>query len=1433
MDATGWWNAIATVTSGAVAAAVTALVAHLLAKRRSHGDAYSGRQPALVGRSGFWIVGIAIASAIVTAVTVLNPWAWAASALVALGVALAVWWLGARRRARWKAAPLVSSSVHCLMADAVSVGESRYEFGVPPLLSRVYTHQVLSETRNRDNRDADADNHRFAFEHGVPIHDVLRDSRNHIVVTGPAGVGKSTLLHHITASSWPWWRRATREQHASDAPIPKFVPLLLPATQLVGRHNIAEALGLPHRIFDTPPAPGAAWLILVDAIDEISRVAHRRDVLDTLCRHLQHASYLRSPCRYVITTRSLPDAAWRDFRFAGANEYRLNPFTDDQLRSFLERHQSGRKEDCDNPRDVQAETTRRVDAFVEAMRARGMLDIVRLPLLARLAADLYFAEHTDQAIPGRRIDIYEQATTSLLTKFDQTLETHPQETQDQVYEVLEKLGSTYKAPDRQGEASSRAVVLRKFLANIAHQALIGGQASIIDIACTLTNTAIRPATSPRRNAIETLCESTGLITDSHTRPRFIHQTFAEFLAAPYIASTYGDDPAKWNSSLANPDTRVKAVFAFAALSSEARNLLINTLIDDPQAIIQAGWIAAEDMCNESDRDAVVHGLWRQMPGSHIDDWWQPVDALGAVPTNQEHIVDVCNDESAPPFVRFAAARILYKFDQEAGLPLLLHFMQASAHTPQLYIAAAAELAKNEPSVVDALRSSAVLLMRHPNSVHWGISAAREIAPWDPQFATTLLTDATNNDELSAMDRIHAASALAEFEESGVIALREYVTGDDIASRDRCHAAILLEKFDRPFASKFLEAFITQTNDVDFDRIQAASALASYDRNGIKMLRSFASDKGVPDLLRIEAADSLTNHRRTDGINFLSSFAADSTLSSYARQSATAKLTSHDRATGLVMLQQLAQDESFDEEARVWAADSIVDRSWKPGMEALRQFCSNLTFRDSTRVSAAERIQQHSETEGTRILQRFAHDPNFAPFARVVAAIGFTRYARKPGLKLLRDFSEDKSFCPAARLEAAEGLAQADSQFVKDLADGGSFSQYDRVFVDCALDLECPGSPFKQVKPSHVPIPELRLADRICNEELPLEVRSLALVHCKRYFKNNLKSIVEMLTNTVSGRYLKARALEMLASDGDKDAPRQLATLATGTDPVPLQVHFAATSQRIAPGDGKQVLRQIVKSQSTTHVDKVRALEFLLPDAWAQNELSTLVDSCSPEQQMLTLRIHQLLASHNLEPSIQYLRQVTHDSTRDPQVRVGAIYGLVQVDPAWSAHHLATIYRDSSERLLTRAIAGQHLVAYEKAGRGEFHEWLEIQCHDEPTHALRWHGLMAHEGFIRHRNTLVDVAKSPTEPVDAKCDSAAYLAASGETFGLTMLASIASDVAIEISTRIRAAKALFHHHPDKGIQVVDTINDSSLARGMSSFEHVSYPERVVPTMRRIV
>ncbi|MFI1851208.1 caspase family protein [Streptomyces sp. NPDC020480] len=509
-------------------------------------------------------------------------------------------------------------------------------------------HGDWSRAREREERRAEA---------GAPAADGKRDRRvsqslksvlaspEHLLVTGGPGMGKSSLISQLP-----------RELPENAVPIRVTARHLAPhaAKHKPWQEAIAAAVEddlLPAGLRRLPdrPTPDGQWVILIDALDEVSGVRDREDLVDWIDTVLRRQDL---PFRMILTSRPPTPADRRRLIHAGMVHYTLEPFTADGLKRFAE----GWFHDCPEPDQA--------ERFLAQLRDGHLLDVAKVPLLATIAA-IVFESSPDTPLPKQRFGLYEQFLTHLAEGRSS------RRVGAGLRRLLDGLPHGERLAD---EIRARRLWLGQRLAVAASEGetdlLRHADAWVRELAKELEAPIPRPPTW--RAMLFSLAEYTGLVTrDGGNNVRFWHLSFAEHLAAQVHEQDLPDefDPkaAVWGSWLAR-------VFDGAGQEEVARLVLVrhthshqdSTLLPwlqqqtDRHQTLVGELLLRGAKATDSVLDAFCDGLRRVLfvpEDERYDDMLTTAALLGD-PKVSATLASAMADDSAPTTARVAAAQLL-------------------------------------------------------------------------------------------------------------------------------------------------------------------------------------------------------------------------------------------------------------------------------------------------------------------------------------------------------------------------------------------------------------------------------------------------------------------------------------------------------------------------------------------------------------------------------------------------------------------------------------------------------------------------------------------------------------------------------------------------------------------------------------------------------
>lgn len=242
------------------------------------------------------------------------------------------------------------------------------------------------------------------------------DHADHLVVTGGAGQGKSTLSLRLAAEA------AAHCLGDGEAPLSEpVVPLRLTARALAARLHmpfpdaLAASVGADYGARLRKPVSAATlservdgkrWLLLVDGLDEVADVDDR----DLLAKVLAFCT-AESTYRVVLTTRPIEGTVLAPLQRIGAVRYELQPFDEAALRRFALNW-------------FAAEGPELAERFLRQIRVAHLDDLVRVPLLATIAA-IVFEQRSGLPLPDNVYELYEEYFAYLRSRpTDDTFERH-------------------------------------------------------------------------------------------------------------------------------------------------------------------------------------------------------------------------------------------------------------------------------------------------------------------------------------------------------------------------------------------------------------------------------------------------------------------------------------------------------------------------------------------------------------------------------------------------------------------------------------------------------------------------------------------------------------------------------------------------------------------------------------------------------------------------------------------------------------------------------------------------------------------------------------------------------------------------------------------------------------------------------------------------
>lgn len=940
-----------------------------------------------------------------------QPWSWiAAGAYVAVLIAVLVWsWLRARRHPR-----VLPEAAKLLEAGHRPAPGFEYDRDFLPDLVRVYTkNDLATEPGTRGGGRFEETPQETTAEQRRSFDSIVLDPKvRHIAITGEAGVGKTFLLRY--------WEHQLRHRTTPDR-VSKYKPLLVAARRLVGCTTIAEAFGENSPdVLTRPPGKGLTWLVMIDAFDEITAAEDRAQVEHLVFEAVEDATKHDRACKFVLTTRGLTDDRRRSFESRGVNEFELRPFTSEQLHAFLVNAETSIP-DREQQTAAYTAAVAKADRFLNRWEDEDdLLELIKLPLLARVAATIYFQDRHLE-LPSRRIDIYHDAIEHWIAQFHKRMSAE-HEKHGPALRLLHKWHGTEGEPDHE----TTDVAVRNLLRRLASQYLASDQRPVVGIACDLLRLPVHPKDPRELDALVTLLEASGLVHDVRTaNSHFVHKSYAEFLAAPDALASYRN-PKDWDDAFRDPERRIGAIFAFAQIPHDQRAALIETLRGQADCAQALGWIAAEGLCvveetgriDHDTRNTLIETVFQAWPPYPKADWWRLLRGLCNVKHARDLLFRFVEEGRLSESDRADISGILADHDPR-GVDLLRDFVDEGNH-PWIRWSAASDLMGHD---LDAAREILDGFAADPNNPDDArLAALRSLVVYWPEQTVSRLIEFADDPKVSASDRVVAARALTDHDASAAEdRLRRFIDERGFEGSARVLAATWLCELDRDAGIAVLHAVASTRAMIPNVRTIAAEGLADYDReSGVVLLWELAKDRFATNGTRVRLLSMLRELDPEPARRELEGLAADRSLDPVNRM-VVARLLAEDGApVDAAMLESIASDPSVSDGDQVYAIDEMLSADQSRWTDRLRQYAADPAVHGHARVNAAWYLRQYDFRLGVALLESIADD-DANEHVREHALSNLVKTAHPTARRRLLDLAEDPHAPGAARIEAVRSL----------------------------------------------------------------------------------------------------------------------------------------------------------------------------------------------------------------------------------------------------------------------------------------------------------------------------------------------------------------------------------------------------------------------------
>lgn len=886
--------------------------------------------------------------------------------------------------------------------------------GAPPL-AKVYLRQQVTEQRGDETgKDEPTD-----VELRVLEADELMRYPGAQVIGGP-GIGKSSLLKHLTAVSAGTWLDEARGE---------FVPVLVSADALA-RQGLTDALadGVVQELdteldrsrlvelFGAQPLPGVPWLVLADGLDEILDQEARDRVLGKIAQHREDLRY-----RFLLSSRSFAPAELR--KVADPDRYPtfvVEPFTDGRLREFAVRWF-----DVLELADIEGAA----DRFMAQFRETRLGELARIPLISTMLCIL-FAEYPRDKLPFNRADLYKRFIEWLLSKYQRRPEKRAA--------LRARVSTSGQAAEHAFDELSTTAGLRKVLQGLAYarQGLACGEAALSPVDWVLTRSGVVLADDlPEqewREIIRELLGVSGLFIQRRDDFRFLHQTIEEYLAACHLYDKHQDPTRPDSRKLLMPQRKwpwpnleVK-VFLVARwmqadptpdLTPQLRRLLwpwnrrnnIDFLVElERQAIGMPAPV----------RKRTVDLLARSVTSQRLStsDWSRARDGLATL--DRERAIKVlrplATDRRVNAYRQFEAVRALVELDADDVVDILLSHVTeegfAAHHREQAGEMLIDVFRRSDP---DALAE----LTDKPELGTWRISAAEVIAETDPELATTVLERLSIPGYVNRI-AVPAAVALAERDpDHGCRRLVELSEDARLASTERLAAAIQIGKWDPEQSLELLANLVGDRTMADTTRLEAALAVKQRAPSmEDSQIRALAVDETVDPGVRLTAIGHISN--RSARLISLLRLADDTTAAVHTRLEACRQAGVLNPIDGATKYAAISREKKHASGVRLDAAKAALDLDQELGHAALAGLVDTLPD-PADRLAAARAAAKRQGPYRVELLRKVATNPESGvPIRREAAEVIIGYRHRRQGTAVLESLALGANVPIDTRIEIA-------------------------------------------------------------------------------------------------------------------------------------------------------------------------------------------------------------------------------------------------------------------------------------------------------------------------------------------------------------------------------------------------------------------------------
>lgn len=660
--------------------------------------------------------------------------------------------------------------------------------GRMPFLSAVYVRQTAgqpapSDGRPRDRRPVPGPGGQTDTD-SRSVQETLKAGGNRLLVQAGPGGGKSTLVAQLALELGRPWVNGNAGR--SDC-----VPVWANAVSLAEQPDFEVALdgllasdndpdtGDTCWFWEREPAPGAAWLVMVDGLDEIVDPVRRRSFLLDLALWAREVP--EHSVRILLTSRHLPAHEQEPLTDTGFTPYVLQPFKDEQAALFFRRWFD----------DDEA-----LAEFLRQVRTARLQELMQVPLLATITSVVHQA-WPDQQLPNNRYALYEQYRAYL-----SSMRAH------QVTEQVSAMLRAFPAPHAQQTVRFLESNVDQLVAHLAVRQTSEVVADLSHVALAWLAEQLggrARATVPGWGShVSNLLTSTGLLVRAGDSLRFLHASFAEHLAAeskagklpPFDPTTQPWEEVlhvatreqRWNYLNTPPAADISAALQvlvhYAHHHPTGSRTLLTWLQRGPAMGYQfaAAYLMAEGCSFESTHVETL--LWHGTR-SNADlpqAWWRVV---GRIPSDRIEAFLVKAAEAtheSHTYSRVDAVEALMAANPARAAPLLRRLADEPGWR-------SLDVLRMLASLGPAFRDEAIrILTKHVQATaegrrHGELEEARQLVAWAPKL--TDVAAASLRAELLPGKSIHPALVASQLAQFGAQYLAEAATALRRLVHDEC------------------------------------------------------------------------------------------------------------------------------------------------------------------------------------------------------------------------------------------------------------------------------------------------------------------------------------------------------------------------------------------------------------------------------------------------------------------------------------------------------------------------------------------------------------------------------------------------------------------------------------------------------------------------